>query len=73
MESPSTSVSTVSSFGEYFAHIMWNPFLELLISRADKRRICSTRRRNRLGPNCTFLTFFVLDLLCYQEGGHDNE
>ena len=30
MESPSTSVSTVSSFGEYFAHNMWNPFLELL-------------------------------------------
>ena len=30
MESPSSSVSTVSSFGEYFAHNMWNRLLELL-------------------------------------------
>ena len=30
MESPTSSVSTASSFGENFEHNMWNPLLELL-------------------------------------------
>ena len=30
MASPTSSVSTASSFGEYFAYNMWNPLLELL-------------------------------------------
>ena len=30
MESPTSSVSTASSFGEHFAHNMWNPLLKLL-------------------------------------------
>ena len=30
MESPTSSVSTASSFNEIFAQNMWNPLLELL-------------------------------------------
>ena len=30
MESPTSSVSTAWSFGEYFAHDIWNSLLELL-------------------------------------------
>ena len=30
MKSPTSSVSTAWSFGEYFAHTTWNPLLELL-------------------------------------------
>ena len=29
----------------------------IALSRADKRRNRSTRRRNRIGPNCTLLSF----------------
>ena len=38
-KSPTSPVSTASSFGEYFAQNMWNPLIVLL------------RRRNRLGSN----------------------
>ena len=59
MERPTSSFSTASasSFGEKFRaqHVESSPGIAL--SRADQRRICTIRRRIRLGPNCTLLSF----------------
>ena len=69
MESPSSSVSTLSSFGEYFAHNMWNPLLELLFLEQTSGVICVDEiELAQIALSC----HFTLDLLCYKEGVHDS-
>ena len=71
MESPSTSVSTVSSFGEYFAHSMWNPLLELLFLEQTSGVIVLYVKEIGLAY-IALSCHFALDLLWYKEGVHDS-
>ena len=54
------------SFGEYFAQNMWNPLLELLFLEQTSGVIV-------LFVEIAFSCRFVLDLLCYKEGAHDDD
>ena len=71
MESPSSSVSTVPSFGEYFAHNMWNPLLELLFLEEKSGLIVLLVEEIELAQ-IALPCHFALDLLCYKEGDHDS-
>ena len=66
MESPTSCASTASSSGKSFAHNMWNIILDLLFHEQIGCVFCTFRRRNRLGQNCTLLSF-ALDVLCHKE------
>ena len=69
MESPTSSISTASRFGEYFAQNMWNPLLELLFLEQTGGVIVLYVEEidlSKIALSC----HFALDLLCFQEGGH---
>ena len=63
MESPTSSVSTASSFGEYFAHNMWNPLLELLFLEETNGVIVLHVEEIEL-PQIALSCHFAIDLLC---------
>ena len=71
MVSPTWSVTTASSFGEYVAHNMWNSLLELLflgqISGAFESLVVETDL-----AKIALLCHFALDVLCFKKGGHDS-
>ena len=70
-ERPTLSVSTASSLGEYFAHNMWNPLLELLFLEQTSGVIVLFVEEidlAKIALSCDF----ALDLLCCKEGGHDD-
>ena len=69
MESPTSSVSTASSFGEYFAHNMWNPLLEVLFLEETSGVIVLFVEEIELAK-IALSCHFAFDLLCYKEGGH---
>ena len=69
MESTTSSVSTASSFGEYFAHNMWNPLLEVLFLEETSGVIVLRVEEIELAK-IALSCHFALDLLCYKEGGH---
>ena len=71
MESPTSSVSTASSFGENFAHNMWNPLLELLCHEQTSGVFVlyvEDTDLAQIAPSC----HFALDFLCYKEGAYDS-
>ena len=70
MESPTSSVSTASIFGEYFAHNTWNPLLELLFLEPTSGVIVLCVEEIDLAQ-IALSCHFALDLL-YKEGGHDD-
>ena len=71
MESLSSSVSTVPSFYDYFAHNMWNPLLKLLfhgqVSSIFESFVVEIDLA-KIALSC----HFALDLLCYKEGAYDS-
>ena len=69
--SPTSSVSTASSFGECFAHNMWNLFLELLFLEQTGGIIVLYVEEIDLA-NIALSYLFAFDLLRYKEGGHDD-
>ena len=71
METPSSSVSTASSFGEYFAYNMWNTLLELLFLEQTRGVIVLYVEEIDLAK-IALSCHFVLDLLSYKEGVHDS-
>ena len=70
MESLSSSVSTVPSVDDYFAHNMWNPLLELRFHGQVSGILCSFVEVDlaKIALSC----LFALDVLCYKESGHDS-
>ena len=64
MESPTSSVSTASSFGENFAHNMWNPLLELLFHEQRSGVFVPYVEEVDLAQ-IALSCFFALDVLCY--------
>ena len=71
MESPTSSVSTASSFGENVAHNMWNPLPKLLFLWQTGGVIVLYVEEIDLAK-IALSCHFALDLLCYEEGGHDD-
>ena len=71
MESLTSSVFTASRFGEYFAHNMRNPLLELLFLEQTSDVIVLFVEEIDLAKNA-LSCHFALDLLCYKEGGLDD-
>ena len=71
MESPTSSVSTAASFGEYFAHNMWNPLLELLFLEQTSGVIVLYVEEIELAK-IALSCHFALVLLCYKDGDHDS-
>ena len=71
MENPSSSVSTVSSFGESFAHNMWNPLLQFLFLEQTSGVIVLFVEEIGLAQ-IALSCHFALDFLCYKEGVHDS-
>ena len=66
MESLSSSVSTVPSSDDFFAHHMWNPLLELLFHEQVSgtfEPLVDEMDLARIALSC----HFVLDLLCYKD------
>ena len=70
MESLSSSVSTVSSFGDYFAHNMWNPLLELLFLEQTSGVFVLYVEEIQVAK-IALSCHFALDLLCHKEGAYD--
>ena len=71
MESHSSSVSTVPSFEDAFAHNMWNPLLDLLfLEQTSSVFVLSVEEIDlaKIALSC----HFALDLLCYKEGAYDS-
>ena len=71
MESPSSSVSTVSSLGDYFAHDMWNPLLELLFLEQTSSVFVLYVEEVELAK-VALSCHVALDLLCNKEGAYDS-
>ena len=71
MASPTSSVSTASSFGEYFAYNMWNPLLELLFVEQTRGVIVLYVEEIDLAK-IALPYHFALDLLCHKKGDHDS-
>ena len=70
-ESPTSSVSTASSFGENFAHNMWNPLLELLCHEQTGGVFVLFVEETDLAQ-IALSCHFALDFLCYKEGAYDS-
>ena len=71
MDSFSSSVSTVPSFDDYFAHNTWNPLLELLFHEQVSGIFASFVAEIDLAK-IPLSCHFALDLLCYKEGAYDS-
>ena len=67
----SSSVSTVPSFEEYFAHNMWNPLLELVFHEQVSGIFESFVVEIDLAK-IALSCHFALDLLCNKEGAYDS-
>ena len=68
---PTSSVSTASSFGEIFAHNMWNPLLELLCHEQTGGVFALYVEETDLAQ-IALSCHFALDFLCYKEGAYDS-
>ena len=71
MDSLSSSVSTVPSFDDYFAHNMWNSLLEMLFHEQVSgilEPFVDEIDLARIALSC----HYSLDLLSYKEGACDS-